>query len=89
MASEDENENVELGPLLASEIYMSRLDNMTIQLNEIYESLMRSGFRSSDAVQMVAKLMADMIMYGMIESVNFDDIDDEQEDPNDGLEDTD
>jgi hypothetical protein len=91
VALDDENKDNELSPLLASEMYMSRLDNMTIQLNEIYESLVRSGFRPTDAVQMVAKLMADMIMYGMVDPTVYGDPDDEldndQEDPDDGLED--
>lgn len=90
MASEDENKDNELGPLLAGEMYMSRLDNMTIQLNEIYASLVRSGFRPTEAVQMVAKVMSDMIMYGIVDPGDYSDTDDnpdDQEDTDDGFED--
>lgn len=51
---------------ILNESVMSALDAMTIQLNEVYESLKRAGFSPSEAISMVTGLLSTMIQYSPI-----------------------
>ncbi len=51
---------------ILNESVMSVLDAMTIQLNEVYESLKRAGFSPSEAISMVTGLLSTMIQYSPI-----------------------
>lgn len=70
------------GPDLPQELYVSQLDTMSIHLNEIYESLKRSGFRADEAIQMVAFLLSNMMVFGQLQG-EFDNDDDPQDEEQD------
>lgn len=58
---------------ILNESVMSALDAMTIQLNEVYESLKRAGFSPPEAISMVTGLLSTMIQYSPIGSTMDDD----------------
>ena len=71
---------------LINESGMTPLDAMTIQLNEVYESLKRAGFNPLEAIQMVTGLLSGMMQYSPMGALDeFDDKDDynNDEDNND------
>lgn len=72
---------------LINESGMTPLDAMTIQLNEVYESLKRAGFNPLEAIQMVTGLLSGMLQYSPMGALDeFDDKDDynnDEEDNND------
>lgn len=61
---------------ILNESVMSALDAMTIQLNEVYESLKRAGFNQPEAITMVTGLLSNMIQYSPIGPMLDDDEDD-------------
>lgn len=81
---------------ILNEQLMSPLDSMTVQLNEVYESLKRAGFTPPEAITMVTGLLSGMLQYsplapGLDEFDDNDNNDEEDEDDDDdfwdGLED--
>ena len=69
---------------LINESGMTPLDAMTIQLNEVYESLTRAGFNPMEAIQMVSGLLSGMMQYSPMGALNeFDDKDDYNNDEDD------
>ena len=65
--------------ILSREV-MPPLDAMTVQLNEVYESLQRAGFSPIEALQMVTGLLTTMIQYvPMIPGMQDDDNDEDQD----------
>jgi hypothetical protein len=48
---------------ILNEQVMSVLDSMTVQLNEVYESLKRAGFTPPEAITMVTGMLSTMIQY--------------------------